>query len=879
MSFAQTKVQRPRPRAGLLLPRPALEAELAAGLASQRLVLVNAPAGYGKTALVTRALQQLPEGHAVAWISLDPGDDLQRLLECLMAALEPYDPPWRTSPEGLVTAAQQGGEQATNAVVDELVNTLEACDVPHGVIVLDDLHHVEDPACLAFIDRLLARLGPRWTIAATTRHEPALRLVRWRAAGELLDIGQEQLQFSPAEVRALVAPAGFDEAQAASLHERTGGWAAGLRLALNGARGGQLRSGIDRDAFEFLASEVLARLEPALRRFLLRTSVLTDLDAPRGAAVSGDAEAARHLDQIERLGLFATVVDDAGPTLRLHDLFRDALQHQLRIEEPQAWVPLLERAASVETDPVRRHGLLLAAGNPEAAARALLAVSETIVTRGGIKTLFTLIDTFPPGFAEDSPELHRVAATAKWNVWDTRAADRHLAKAEVLFAARGDEPAARLARAHRAVTLVAQGHLGEAGRLIASLQSGPLGDEAAILARTGAMWHTLEGCRFHAVAARFEELLDLLESHMTLEAWFIGGAPPPRQTTCRGMAPLLARWVALALKVAADRPVPLRAQALLAQGWMVLWQGRLEEAARMLERAEADAQWIGQQVIIRNHSLALRATLDTLEGRHEAALQAMRTRIAELPASYGNWGQWHSLYSSARLAASMGEVATAREWLQRLHALEPGLPDADAARLWPARAVDATLLALEGRPEDAIAGWRAALAHEESIDLIGQANEVRARLAAALVRAGEPDEAAACLAPMLARAEDGPNGALFAGEALAALAAQDWAGRLSAEQASTLRHWAGALRPTAPQARAAPATAQVNVAETAATLDEPLSARELEVLTLIAHGHSNKLIARALDLSPFTVKRHVANILGKLGVASRGQAAAWFHAG
>src|SRR5690349_10208146 len=123
MSFAHTKIQQPRPRAGLLLARPALEQALVAALGQQRAVLLCAPAGYGKTALLTRALQQLPEQYAVAWISLDPGDDLQRLLECLMAALEPFDPPWRTAPEGLIAAAEAAGAaEPPVRVTDELVN-------------------------------------------------------------------------------------------------------------------------------------------------------------------------------------------------------------------------------------------------------------------------------------------------------------------------------------------------------------------------------------------------------------------------------------------------------------------------------------------------------------------------------------------------------------------------------------------------------------------------------------------------------------------------------------------------------------------------------------------------------------------------------------
>jgi LuxR family maltose regulon positive regulatory protein len=56
-----------------------------------------------------------------------------------------------------------------------------------------------------------------------------------------------------------------------------------------------------------------------------------------------------------------------------------------------------------------------------------------------------------------------------------------------------------------------------------------------------------------------------------------------------------------------------------------------------------------------------------------------------------------------------------------------------------------------------------------------------------------------------------------------------------------------------------------------------LSSREREVLERIAAGDSNKVIARTLDISPHTVKRHVANILDKLDLTSRGQAGAWLR--
>ena len=56
---------------------------------------------------------------------------------------------------------------------------------------------------------------------------------------------------------------------------------------------------------------------------------------------------------------------------------------------------------------------------------------------------------------------------------------------------------------------------------------------------------------------------------------------------------------------------------------------------------------------------------------------------------------------------------------------------------------------------------------------------------------------------------------------------------------------------------------------------EPLTEREREVLRLVARGHSNKEIAALLDITERTARTHVSNILGKLDLASRTQAALW----
>jgi LuxR family maltose regulon positive regulatory protein len=202
--------------------------------------------------------------------------------------------------------------------------------------------------------------------------------------------------------------------------------------------------------------------------------------------------------------------------------------------------------------------------------------------------------------------------------------------------------------------------------------------------------------------------------------------------------------------------------------------------------------------------------------------------------------------------------------------MHPTLPEATERRLLPVRGLQGTAAWLEGRRDEAVAHWQAALAQEEACDLLGQASELRVRLAAAQLHDGALDDAAAYLAPCLRRTNDGPGGAVFARQALMELARADWRGRLPLELQATLTAWAAALA-------AANGEASGGLTGDLQPAGERLTAREREVLVRIAAGDSNKVIARALDLSLHTVKRHVANILGKLGVDTRGQAAAWLQ--
>ncbi|HZJ71232.1 MAG TPA: transcriptional regulator, partial [Planctomycetota bacterium] len=376
---------------------------------------------------LVRALEQLPQDHDAAWVALDAGDDLHRLLQCLWQALEPFDLPWRISPEALATMAASADARDQQRAADEIVNTLEQGELAHGVIALDDLHHVDDPQALAFIDRVLPRLPERWTVAITTRRQPALRcLSRLRAAGLLTELGAADLRFTRDEALALLSSAGVEPAAAEALYRRTMGWPAGLRLALGGARGAGPGSAIDRQAFDFLTSEVLAQLDDGLREFLLQTSVLHELDAARCEALTGDPAAWAHLDALERLDLFVTVVGDEPRTLKLHDLFRDTLRHRLRLERPGEHAALLVRAAANEADLVRRQGLLLAAGRLDEAAASLRAGSLRLLFEGGVHVVVRLAEQFPPEFARRSADWQDVAGYSKWRLWRNAEAAQHL---------------------------------------------------------------------------------------------------------------------------------------------------------------------------------------------------------------------------------------------------------------------------------------------------------------------------------------------------------------------------------------------------------------------------------------------------------------------
>lgn len=877
MSFARTKIQPPRQRPGSIA-RPALEVRLDRALQEQRLLLFTAPAGFGKTAALTRQIARLPAGSALAWVSCDEDDDLQRLLACLCAALEPFDPPWRSDPDALGTRAAGARSQRREAA-DELLNTLAACEVPRGVVVFDDLHRVADPKVYEFLDLLLPGLPPHWVLVLSGREAPPLALARLRVQGELAEFRESDLQFDEAEVQALLqaTPGAAARVAPQQLLARTQGWAVGLRLALNTLSDGRPAAGalrsaaLDRHVFDYLAAEVLQGMPTELRMFLLRCSVLSELSVSRCVQVALDPRAQRWLEDIEARGLFVSTLDGPELTLRLHDLFRDFLEDRLQRELPAELPELLKRAAAGEEDTVRRIGYLLRAGATDPASELLCTEGPVLMTRGIIAPVLRMIEQFPSTL-RSGPQLQLLRGQGAWALWDFDTMCEAMHAAAAGHARRGERDGELLALAYEALALCGSYRMAQAEQLLQRLRDQPLPDAALVCVLHARVWQALDFGPFEELAERFSRELDEVERVDTPLLWY-HAAPVARYIGAPGMVAPLQRYVRGALRHCQAGATPLRVLTAAMQAFLLLWAGRPDEGEAVLVAAEDDARWLGGLRGLGVQTHACRVLLHALRGDADAAREAMQ-RPRELLEAEPDGPRRRMVLAAqqaqeARLCAWFGDTPRLRELIAQLERLPAWDIDAatDAQRaLLPAYLADA-----DGQPARAIALRRAALQHEGRIGRLGLNVETRLRLAAALHASEGAAAAAACLLPALQAIDDATEltAALLAGPAvLRALAEADWGGHLDAPSRARLQHWATQSR----HIRRDAAPARVN-----APAPAELSAREAEVLQHIAAGDSNKLIARALDLSPHTVKRHVANILDKIGVQTRGQAAAWLR--
>ncbi len=336
------------------IARPRLSDLLNAGL-DRALILVSAPAGYGKTSLASRWLKEskIP----FAWLSLDSSDnDPNRFLQYLLAALLPIAPGLENDLPGMLQGIQP--TQFEN-VINQLANELASVSDPF-VLVLDDFHVIQSEADLKILTYLLEHLPNQMHLAILTRTDPPLPLARLRARGQLLDIRADHLRFTQDEIAAFLNEAmglRLSASDLSAMEKRTEGWIASLQLAALSMQGSKdihafvsAFTGSHHYVMDYLVEEVLKLQPKKVSNFLLQTSILDRLYGPLCEAVvdvdnAGPMDGQAMLESLEEMNLFTIPLDDERHWYRYHHLFSDVLRKRLE-HQSRPVLPELHRRAS-----------------------------------------------------------------------------------------------------------------------------------------------------------------------------------------------------------------------------------------------------------------------------------------------------------------------------------------------------------------------------------------------------------------------------------------------------------------------------------------------------------------------------------------------------
>ena len=876
-----TKFRVPRLRAGTVLREGLLE-RLDAATRTHPVTVVCAPGGSGKTTLLAQLAARIRDaGGAAVWIAIDEDDDdANRLFASLVQGLEPLGLAWEHAPATLA-ARVVGAGASMRAALAAAVNALCTSVVERIVLVFDDVHRLGRPESLALLESLVERLPEHVAVAVGTRVEPALPLARWRVHGEVTEFTLSDLRFSEAEAFALagVEHDGHPAAPVADALRRTQGWAVGLSMLLHSSgvppgRDGRTQvapaSGErgQRRLFAYLAQEVLEALPADLREFALRCSILAELSPEACRALTGREDAAEVLAELDRRDLFLSLVDEAGPVLRFHDLFREFLENELaRRLAREDLRALHERAARAESTPARAVHHYLAGEFWGEALRLILSAGESLVAAGAIGTLERWIDQVPEPVRRGHAHVAYLRGSCAWLRWDW---DR--ARAELAHAVAGlTAPAEAPMRARACFMLVdaasSGGDMAEAWARLAQAAELPLDALGlAELASLRAWCHALDG-QLERAGVQMREFVAHAEAHPERVCPLIAGRVHPLLMGVPAVPEVFERFAVAARHAAPAQPAPWQLTTLVIEGWVHFWRGDRAATQAVLDRAEALYQQFGAIRLLAQRLDQLRVLHAAALGRDEDALQLARrqTEALQAPELERHRAVWTRAYQHgyARLLWMAG----------RDHAFLAAVPALTAPRRAgehgfvdvAADVVRGQAALIEGRPRAALEPLGRACEAYARYRLPTVFCDPRISLAQAWLALRDRRRAWQAFEPLYRelapRSDVGPlllDSRRVVAAVLEALPADVGTTPETQRMRERLEDWA---RP-----------AEREASKASGPLAR-LSEREREVLAAVAEGAGNKHIARALDLSLHTVKRHIANILDKLDCASRGQAA------
>lgn len=869
-----TKLHIPPTRPGFVA-RPRLNERLNTSL-QRKLTLLCAPAGSGKTMLTSDWVAGC--GRPVAWLSLDEGDsDPRRFLAYVVAALQTIAAPVG---EGVLSVLQAPERLSIESILTVLLNDLTI--IPHDfVLVLDDYDLIDARAIDNALAYLLNHLPPHMHLVITSREDPQLPLARLRARGQLAELRETDLRFTPAEAAEFFNGAGVNLSadDMAALETRTEGWIVGLQLAAISMQGHEDVSGFIRSftgsnhfVLDYLVQEVLQQQPESVQVFLLRTSILNQLCGPLCDAVllAPSDSGRKTLEYLEHANLFLVPLDDDRRWYRYHQLFADLLRQRLpqsvaaSTADPESYINALHIRASqwYEDSGLEMEAFqhAAAAHDLERAARLIEGEEMPLLFGGAVTSVLDWLESLPTSALNARPSLWVVYASALLLTGQNAAVEQRLQNAEAAMAAalHGAEPddktrdlVGRVA-ATRAMLALTQYRVepvvAQSRRALAYLHADNLPFRSSSIWMLGYAYQ-LQGDRAAARQA-YSDVISIGQASAntmfsTLATTGLGNIEEADNHLFSA-----ADTYRRVLQRVGDRSLPVAACEAHLGLARIDYEWNDLDAAEQHEHQSAQLAPLSQSMdrLVACQILLARLKLARGDGTGAAALLA----------------QAEELVHGHRIVYRTPDVVAA----QVLALLTQG-DLAVAAHLAQAHDLPLSQARVHLAQGDTSAALALLEAYRRQVEAKGWADErlkVMVLQAIALHAYGDKDKAGRVLRDALALAEPGGFIRIFIDEgtpmarllsAVAAHGRQDYAGTLLNVFAAEAQRRAAHSRPPA-----------------AGSLAEPLSERELEVLRLIAQGLSNRQIGERLFLALDTVKGHNRRLFAKLGVQRRTEAVA-----
>jgi LuxR family maltose regulon positive regulatory protein len=893
-----SKLSVPVPRR-TLVPRSSLSGRIEECL-ERKLTVVSAPAGFGKSTLLsTWAAASASDTRLVAWLSLDSGDDdPARFWRYFLTALSRLEPGCGETALALLNSPQA---PPVVTMLTTVLNDLDAV-AAEVVFVLDDYHLIPSKDIHEGLGFLLENLPPQVHLIIATRADPPLPLPRLRERGELLELRAHDLRFESEDALTYfnqMMGLNLSERQVSELVARTEGWVGGLQMAALAMRDHpdiphfiDAFSGSNRYVMDYLAEEVLARQPEAERTFLLNTSILDRMCASLCEAVTGNGDSQEILEHVEHANLFLDPLDDVRGWYRYHQLFADVLNQRLRHEHPDL-APELHRRASAWFE---GQGLMLdaiphaLAGHDLArAVRLIESAGLTVVLNHHVQTLLTWIDSLPETLVRERPILHtlRALALALSNQPDEAEASLQAAERCLLSQPQTEEAGAVLGRVAVIRAAIAR-FSGDVGRAVSlSHQALQLLPETDAFSRERASARANIGLSYQVTGE--VNAADERPMEEAVAAFTAAGALTPLLNSINR----LGRFQTMQGRLRAAAATYQRAAAGVSGPGGRL--GTVETAGYHVGLGLIHLQWndldpaehhLRRAVDLIAGAFTVEADVVTDGYMYLARLQQARGQPAAARATLNEFARLARQRAFFSLLLDRGEAEQARLALRQLN-LPAAIRWAEAQGLG-AEAPDyrcedqqltlARVLLAQGRlslmnacAEDALVLLHRLLEAAQRGRRFNSVIEILSLSALAQHAQHHPD-AVNTLERALRLAE--PEGYIRVfveeGVPMAALLAEllkSLRRRTQAAQDDSLLSYVRRLL-------VAFETPVGHASDGRQPLIDPLTAREAEVLELIAIGLSNREIAARLFVATSTVKSYTNSIFRRLGVASRTEAVA-----